>query len=167
MVKTAPCCGKSEWHWPKIISVMKSTLSHDRLLGKSAQRTRRLGKVSSGDICRRFIADAELEASRAPVNKLDRLFRFDVGHSSLDILGDNVPAEEETASHCQIDEESERTNGNLPYCICPPWVRISPSGFRSQSTTRSCLGPSFARVLPSQPKGEGRRWQEGSGCGGI
>jgi len=147
---------------------MGSTLSHDRLLGKSAQRARCLGKISPGDIRRRFIADAKLEASRAPVNKLDRLFCFYVCHSSLNIFGDNVPAEEETTSHCQIDEKiSEVMKEILPHCICPPWGRISPSGFRSRNTTGSCLEPSFARVRPSQPTKEEHRWQEGSGCGGI
>ena len=134
----------------KIVSVTKSTLSHDRLLGKSAQRTRRLGKVSSGDICRRFIADAELEASRAPVNKLDRLFRFDVGHSSLDILGDNVPAEEETASHCQIDEEIRKDEWKSAVLYLPSlgshftiWFPFSKHD-KVMSRTEFCSCPAFS-----------------------
>jgi len=82
-------------------------------------------------------------------------------------LGITSPRNRRQQATAKSMRKSEETDGNLPYCICPPWGRISPSGSRSQSTTGSCLEPSFARVPPSQPKGEGHRWQEGSGCGGI
>jgi len=129
---------------------MKSTLSHDRLLGKSAQRARRLGKISPGDVRRRFIADAKLEASWAPVNELDGLFRFDVGYSSLNVLGDNVPAEEETASHCQIDEEVRRDQGKSAVLYLPSlgshftiWFPFSKHD-KVMSRTEFCSCPAFS-----------------------
>jgi len=48
----------------KIILVMKSTLSHDCLLEKSAQSTQHLGRISPRGIFRRFIADPNLDTSQ-------------------------------------------------------------------------------------------------------
>ena len=46
-----------------------------------------------------FIADAELEASRAPVNELDGALSLDNGDGSVDILGDNITTVKEGARH--------------------------------------------------------------------
>jgi len=102
VIKTTPCSGNSGGAGQKIVSDVLSAPRHDCLLGKGAQRACRLGKITSGDIRRRFIADAKLEAGWAPVNKLNCLFCFDICYSTLNILGDNIPTEKETASHCRV-----------------------------------------------------------------
>ena len=42
---------------------------------------------------------SSLESSGTPVNKLDGALGLDGGHSSVDILGDNVTTVHQTASH--------------------------------------------------------------------
>jgi len=48
----------------KTILVMKSTLSHDCLLEKSAQSMQYLGRIFPRGIYRRFIADPNLDTSQ-------------------------------------------------------------------------------------------------------
>ena len=50
---------------------------------------------------RRLIADTKLETSRAPIDELYGALGLDGGHSSLDILGDDITTVQETASHCK------------------------------------------------------------------
>jgi len=66
-----------------------------------------------------------------------------------------------------IKHPLDNVNGNLPYCICPPWDCILPSGLHSQSTTRSCPELDFAPVQPSQSKEGGayvkrEKWMQGN-----
>jgi hypothetical protein len=58
-----------------------------------------LGEVASRDSSWRLVIDANLEASRAPVNKLDRLLSLDCSNGSINILGHNVTAVKKAASH--------------------------------------------------------------------
>ena len=120
----------------KIILVMKSTLSYDCLLEKSAQSTQCLSRISSRGICRRFIADPNLDTSQQT-------------WTSFGIMSPQKRRQQATA---KLFRKSEEINGNRPYCICPPWGHISPSGLHSQSMTRSCPEPDFAPVQPSQLK---------------
>ena len=46
-----------------------------------------LGQISTGYDCGWLVVDAHLEASRTPVDKLDRAFRLDLRNRSVDILG--------------------------------------------------------------------------------
>ena len=49
-----------------------------------------------------------LEASGAPVNKLNTALALDSGNSSVDILGDNIAAVQHAASHVlAVPEEAE------------------------------------------------------------
>ena len=57
------------------------------------------GQVTARHNGRGLVVDAYLEASRAPVHELDGTLGFDGGDCSVDILGDNVAAEQETAGH--------------------------------------------------------------------
>lgn len=70
-----------------------------RRVGQHTERTRHLGKVTAGDERRRLVADTELEAGGAPVDKLDGALGADVGDGGVDVLGDHVAAVEETAGH--------------------------------------------------------------------
>jgi len=135
----------------KIILVMKSTLSHDCLLEKSAQSIQRLGRISPKGICRRFIADPNLDTSQ----------------QTWTSLGITSPQKKRQKATAKLFRKSEEINGNLLYCICPPWSRISPSGLHSQSTTRSCPEPDFAPIQPSQSKEGGayverEKWMQGN-----
>jgi hypothetical protein len=68
-------------------------------VGKHAKATSSPSKIASRNECRGFIADTELETSRAPIDKLNRTLGFDGGNSSLNILGDNVSTVKQTARH--------------------------------------------------------------------
>jgi hypothetical protein len=46
-----------------------------------------------------LVVDTALEPSGAPVDKLDGAFVLDGGDGGVDVLGDNVSAVHETASH--------------------------------------------------------------------
>jgi hypothetical protein len=58
-----------------------------------------LGKITVRNHLGWLIADANLEASWAPVNELDGPLGLEGGNSSVDILGDNVTTIQETSSH--------------------------------------------------------------------
>jgi len=68
-------------------------------VGKHADRTLDLGKVTAGDGGRGLVVDADLEASGAPVDKLDSAAGLDLGDRGVDVLGDDVTAVEEAAGH--------------------------------------------------------------------
>lgn len=68
-------------------------------VGKHAHRARHLGKVTARDVRRSLVADTDLEAGRAPVDKLDRALGLDRADSCVDILRNNVAAVEKRASH--------------------------------------------------------------------
>jgi hypothetical protein len=68
-------------------------------VGKHAHASGDFGEVTSGDVRGGLIADAELETSRAPVDELDGALCLDDSYSGVDVLGDNVAAVEERASH--------------------------------------------------------------------
>lgn len=58
-----------------------------------------LGHVTLRNVLRRLVADTNLETSGTPVNELDGLLGLDGGHSSLDVLVDNVSSVQQTVSH--------------------------------------------------------------------
>merc|ERR1719476_442548 len=62
-------------------------------VGEHADSSLDLGQVSSGHHSGRLVVDANLEASGAPVHKLDASLGLDGGDGRVDILGDLAPSE--------------------------------------------------------------------------
>ena len=58
-----------------------------------------LGEIAVGHHLGGLVADAELEASGAPVDELDRPLRLERGDSSVGVLGDNVAAVQQAGGH--------------------------------------------------------------------
>ncbi len=74
-------------------------LSDGSSVAEHADSTLNLGKVSSRNNSGRLVVDADLEASRTPVHKLDGALGLDGGNSSVHILGDDITSVEEAAGH--------------------------------------------------------------------
>ena len=72
-------------------------------LGEHAKAAGNLGKVTTRDVGGGLIADTELEASGAPVNKLDGTLGLNNCNGGVDILGDDITAVQESAGHCVVD----------------------------------------------------------------
>ena len=85
VVETAPCRGDGS------------------SVGQHAQAARDLGQVAGGDVCGGLVADTQLEASGAPVNKLDGTLGLNNCNGGVDILGDDITAVQESAGHCVVD----------------------------------------------------------------
>jgi len=68
-------------------------------VGQHADGPGNLGKVTSRNNSRWLVVDANLEASGAPVDKLDGPLGLDGGDGSIDILGDNITTVKHAASH--------------------------------------------------------------------
>lgn len=58
-----------------------------------------LGQIAVGDHLRRLVADANLEASRAPINELDSALSLQRGNSHSDVLGDDIATVQQASSH--------------------------------------------------------------------
>lgn len=59
-------------------------------VGQHTHATSDLGQVTAGNVGRGFIADAELETSGAPVDKLDGALGLNDTDGGVDILGDDI-----------------------------------------------------------------------------
>ena len=57
------------------------------------------GKLSSINVAWGVLIDANFEACRAPVNKLDRSLALDCGDGLVDIFGDHISTVEHAAGH--------------------------------------------------------------------
>ena len=57
------------------------------------------GKISVGNQLRWLVADANLETSRAPVNKLDSALRLESRDGIMNIVWNNVTAVEQASGH--------------------------------------------------------------------
>merc|ERR1719414_424641 len=68
-------------------------------VGEHADSSLDLGQVASGHHSRRLVVNANLEASGAPVHKLDASLGLDGGDGSVDILGDHIAPVEHAAGH--------------------------------------------------------------------
>jgi len=64
-----------------------------------ADRPLNLGQITAGDDGRRLVIDADLEAGRAPVDKLNRAFGLDGGNCGVDVFRHHIPAVEKTTGH--------------------------------------------------------------------
>merc|ERR1719239_1281809 len=68
-------------------------------VGEHADSSGNLSQVTSGDDSWRLVVDANLEASGAPVHKLDAPLGLDGGNGGVDILWNHVAPVEHTAGH--------------------------------------------------------------------
>ena len=74
-------------------------LSDGSGVGEHADSSWNLGEVASRNDSGRLVVDADLEASGAPVDKLDGPLGLDGGNGRIDVLGDDVTTVEHAASH--------------------------------------------------------------------
>jgi hypothetical protein len=77
----------------------REDLSNGSRVGDHANGSHDLGKITTGNDGRRLIVNTTLEASRAPVNKLDGSLGLDGSNGGVDILGDDITSEHEAACH--------------------------------------------------------------------
>ena len=68
-------------------------------VGDHADGALDLGEVTAGDDGGRLVVDTALEAGGAPVDELDGALGLDGGDGGVDVLGDNITAVHEAASH--------------------------------------------------------------------
>ena len=68
-------------------------------VGQHAHCTLHLGQISSGDDSGWLVVDADLEASGAPVDKLDGALGLDGSNGCIDILRDHISAIQHAAGH--------------------------------------------------------------------
>lgn len=68
-------------------------------VGQHADGTVDRGEIAVGDVLGGLVADTNLEASGAPVDKLNRALRLEVGNGSVRVLGDNVTAVKQAGGH--------------------------------------------------------------------
>ena len=63
-----------------------------RAVGNHTARTHDLGQITTRHHCRRLVVDTALEASGAPVHKLDGALGLDGGNRRIHVLWHNIPA---------------------------------------------------------------------------
>merc|ERR1719166_657984 len=86
-------------HQVKLVVKSGPGLGNGSGVGEHANSSLNLGKVCSRNNCWRLIVDANLEASGAPVHKLDAPLGLDGGNSSINIFRHNISSIEHAASH--------------------------------------------------------------------
>lgn len=69
------------------------------LLGKHAQAARNFCQIRTGHGGGRLVANTNLEAGWAPIDKLDGALGLDTRDSCRDVLGNDITAEEQAAGH--------------------------------------------------------------------
>ncbi len=77
----------------------REDLSNGSGVGDHAHGALDLGEIATGDNGRGLVVDTALEASRAPIDKLNGTLGLDSGNSSVDILGDDITTVHKAASH--------------------------------------------------------------------
>lgn len=89
-------------------------------VGKHAKAAGNLRQVTARDVRWWLVADAELEAGRAPVDELNGALGLDDGDSSVDVLGDDVTTVEKSTRHYKRQSgRSRATVQGTTDCICP------------------------------------------------
>lgn len=87
MVKSTPCSGDGSG------------------VGQHAQAATDFSQVTTRNVCWGLVADTELKACRAPVDKLDGAFGLDNANGSIDVLRNNITTVEECTSHLTTNEQ--------------------------------------------------------------
>ena len=86
-------------HQIKLVVEARPGLGNGRGVGQHADSTLDLGQIASWNNRGRLVVDADLEASRTPVDELDRALGLDGCYGSVYVLGNDVSAVEHAASH--------------------------------------------------------------------
>merc|ERR1711973_641200 len=68
-------------------------------IAQHAHSSLHLGQITTWNNSWWLVVDSNLETSRTPVHKLNGALGLDSGNGSIDILGDNISSEQQTASH--------------------------------------------------------------------
>lgn len=69
------------------------------MAGSNLHSTVDLGEIAVGDVLGSLVADTKLEASRAPVDKLDGALGLEGGDSSVSVVGNNITTVQQAGSH--------------------------------------------------------------------
>merc|ERR1711976_779904 len=86
-------------HQIKLVIQASPGLSNGGGVAQHADSTLHLGQVTTRHHSGRLVVDAHLEASGAPVNKLDGTLGLDGGDGSIDILGHHITTVQHAAGH--------------------------------------------------------------------
>jgi hypothetical protein len=86
-------------HQVELVVNARESLGNGSSVGNHANGTLDTGEITSRNNGRRLVVDATFESSRTPIDKLDSTLGLDGGNSSVDILGDDISAVHEAASH--------------------------------------------------------------------
>mmetsp|Transcript_6113 Transcript_6113/g.9345 ORF Transcript_6113/g.9345 Transcript_6113/m.9345 type:complete len:241 (+) Transcript_6113:47-769(+) len=86
-------------HEVKLVINARQGFSNGSCVGNHAHGTLDTSQVTSGDNRGWLVVDTAFEASWTPVDKLNGTLGLDGGHSSVDILGNDVSTVHEAASH--------------------------------------------------------------------
>ena len=86
-------------HQIKLVVESRPGLGNGGGVGQHADCTLHFGQIASRNDRRWLIVDADLEASRTPVDELDRTLGLDGCYGSIYVLGNDVSAVEHAASH--------------------------------------------------------------------
>ena len=88
-----------QWCW-KAYSYKFISYTFEKIIARhDLHSTVDLGKITVGYHLRRLVADTDLEASRAPVNELDRALCLEPFDSAVSILGNDISTVEQAGSH--------------------------------------------------------------------
>ena len=86
-------CGKDlAVHQIELVVNTGEDFSNGRAVGNHAARTHDLGQITTRHHRRRLVVDAALEASGAPVHKLDGALGLDGGNRCIHVLWYNITA---------------------------------------------------------------------------
>lgn len=77
----------------------REDLSNGSGVGDHAHGALHLGEITTWNHGRGLVVDTALESSRAPINELNSTLGLDRSNSSVDILGDDITAVHQAASH--------------------------------------------------------------------
>mmetsp|Transcript_6919 Transcript_6919/g.9959 ORF Transcript_6919/g.9959 Transcript_6919/m.9959 type:complete len:242 (-) Transcript_6919:793-1518(-) len=86
-------------HQVELVINARQCLCDSSCVGNHANSALNTGKVTSRNDSGWLVVDSTFEASWTPVNKLNGTLSLDGGHSSVDILGNDVSTVHEAASH--------------------------------------------------------------------
>ena len=86
-------------HQVELMGESRPGLADGRGVGQHAYGTVDAGKIAIRDILRWLVADANLEASRAPIHELDGALGLEVSDGGVGVLGDHVAAVQQTGGH--------------------------------------------------------------------
>jgi len=86
-------------HQVELVINARQGLSNGSSVGNHTHSALDTSQVTSGDNSGWLVVDTTLESSRTPVDELNGTLGLDCGHSSVDILGNDVSTVHEAAGH--------------------------------------------------------------------